>query len=45
MKELKEVTLRPRFGAVEEIRRSEFVQKVTEAGQDVRVVVHLYKEG
>lgn len=36
---------RQRFGSMETIRGSEFVQKVTNAGSDVWVAVLLYKEG
>ena len=42
---MESVARRPRFGAVEEIRGSEFVQKVTNAGPGIHVVVHLYKDG
>jgi len=36
--------MRPRFGECELIRRNEWVQKVTNAGEGVWVVVHLFKE-
>lgn len=42
---MESIALRPRFGTVEDIRGSEFVQKVTNAGPGVHVVVHLYKDG
>ncbi len=45
IQELQKAATAPRFGTVEEIRGSEFVQQVTNAGEDVWVVVHLYKEG
>ena len=34
----------PRYGGVEELRRSEFVAEVTNAGEGVWVVVHLYTD-
>lgn len=37
-------TRRPRFGTLQEIRRSEFVAQVTNAGDDLWVVVLLYKD-
>lgn len=43
--ELQKAARKPRFGTVEEIRASDFVQQVTNAGPDIWVVVHLYKEG
>jgi len=45
IRELQQAQLRPRFGTVEDIRGSEFVAQVTNAGTDVWVVVHLYKDG
>ncbi|KXZ49440.1 hypothetical protein GPECTOR_21g666 [Gonium pectorale] len=45
IQELQAAAARPRFGTVELIRGSEFVQKVTNAGPDVWVVVHLFKDG
>ena len=45
IQELQSAALRPRFGSVEDIRGSEFVQKVTQAGPGIWVVVHLYKDG
>lgn len=35
---------RPRFGSLQEIRRNEFVAQVTNAGEDIWVVVLLYKD-
>ena len=43
--EIQTAAKRPRFGSVEDIRGSEFIQKVTNAGPDIHVVVHLYKDG
>lgn len=45
IRELQEAAARPRFGTVELIRGSEFVEKVTNAGPDVWVVLHLFKDG
>jgi hypothetical protein len=45
IQELRDAASRPRFGSVETIRGSEWSEKVTNAGPDVWVVVHLYKEG
>ncbi|EFJ52372.1 hypothetical protein VOLCADRAFT_79158 [Volvox carteri f. nagariensis] len=45
IKELQAAAARPRFGSVELIRGGEFVEKVTNAGPDVWVVVHLFKDG
>jgi hypothetical protein len=42
--EMQKAASRPRFGTLEGIRGSEFVQKVTEASAEVWVVVLLYKE-
>ena len=44
MKELRKGTALPKFGALEEIRATEFVEKVTNAGQGVWVVCLLYKD-
>jgi hypothetical protein len=41
---LRQAASRPRFGALEGIRGSEFVQKVTQASEEAWVVVLLYKE-
>ncbi|GLC41242.1 hypothetical protein PLESTB_001083600 [Pleodorina starrii] len=45
IKELQAAASRPRFGSVELIRGNEFVEKITNAGADVWVVVHLFKDG
>lgn len=39
------VVSRPQFDEVEEIAGQDFVEKVTKAGPDVVVVIHLYKPG
>lgn len=44
MEELRRGPERPRFGALEQIRGTEFVQKVTNAGEGVWVVCLLYKD-
>jgi Phosducin len=44
IEELKKGTTRPRFGTLETIRASEFVAQVTNAGEDVWVVCHLFKD-
>ncbi|PNG99414.1 Viral IAP-associated factor, partial [Tetrabaena socialis] len=43
--ELQEAAAPPRFSGVDLIRGSEFVQQVTNAGPDVWVVLHLFKDG
>eukprot|EP00798_Chlamydomonas_sp_ICE-L_P015774 gene15774-21897_t len=46
LEELRKVEQRPRFRGVEDIRGSEFVQKVTnDSKEGICVVVHLYKDG
>ena len=45
MQELKAATQKPRFGTMELIRRSEYTQKVTNAGEEVWVVLLLFKDG
>lgn len=37
--------LKALFGEVEEITGQDFVEKVNKAGQDIWVVLHLYKPG
>lgn len=37
--------LKVTFGEVEEITGQDFVEKVNKAGQDIWVVLHLYKPG
>ncbi|GAB4820253.1 hypothetical protein N2152v2_007299 [Parachlorella kessleri] len=44
MEELRKGTELPKFGALEQIRGTEFVEKVTNAGQGVWVVCLLYKD-
>lgn len=44
LEELRQGAARPRFGGLEEIRGSEFVEQVTNAGEGVWVVCHLYKD-
>lgn len=41
---MKEAAARPRFGTLELIKANEWEQKITRAGDDVWVVVHLFKE-
>ncbi|MEW5319488.1 MAG: hypothetical protein WDW38_010636 [Sanguina aurantia] len=45
IKELEQDSRRQRFGSVEDIRGSEFVQKVSQAGEELWVVTLLHKEG
>lgn len=42
--QLKAAQKQARFGTMEHISRGDFVQQVTNAGEDVYVVVHLYKD-
>ncbi|KAK9814459.1 hypothetical protein WJX72_006280 [[Myrmecia] bisecta] len=44
LQELKQAAAIPKYGTLEHITASEFVQQVTNAGEDVWVVVHLYKD-
>lgn len=44
MQELQASVAGPRFGSLEEIRRSDFVQQVTNAGEGIWVVCHLYSD-
>lgn len=44
IEQLKQAQKQARFGTVEQINRSDFVHQVTNAGEDVWVVVHLYKD-
>jgi hypothetical protein len=43
--EMINVSARPIFAEVEEITGQDFVEKVTKAGHNVTVVIHLYKPG
>ena len=42
--ELQQGAARPRYGSLEEMRGSDFVSQVTNAGEGVWVVCHLYKD-
>lgn len=44
IEQLKAAQKQARFGSMEQITRGDFVQQVTNAGEDVYVVVHLYKD-
>lgn len=44
LEELRKGVARQRFGGLEEIRGSEFVAQVTNAGEGIWVVCHLYKD-
>lgn len=44
IEQLKQAQKQARFGTVEQITRADFVHQVTNAGEDVWVVVHLYKD-
>lgn len=44
MEELRKGPARPKFGTLEQIRGTEFVQKVTNAGEGIWVVCLLYKD-
>lgn len=44
IQELQASVSRPRFGSLEEIRRDDFVEQVTNGGQGVWVVCHLYSD-
>jgi hypothetical protein len=44
IEQLKAAQKQARFGTMEHITRGDFVQQVTNAGEDVYVVVHLYKD-
>ena len=44
IRQLKQAQKKAKFGTMEQITRGDFVQQVTNAGEDVYVVVHLYKD-
>ena len=44
IQQLKQAQKKAKFGTMEQITRGGFVQQVTNAGEDVYVVVHLYKD-
>ena len=44
IEQLKQAQKQARFGSIEQITRADFVHQVTNAGEDVWVVVHLYKD-
>lgn len=44
IQQLKQAQKKAKFGSMEQITRGDFVQQVTNAGEDVYVVVHLYKD-
>ncbi|XP_022130436.2 viral IAP-associated factor homolog isoform X1 [Pieris rapae] len=43
--ELKLLAEKPKFGDVREISGQDYVQEVNKAGEDIWVVIHLYKQG
>ncbi|XP_077300252.1 viral IAP-associated factor [Arctopsyche grandis] len=43
--EMKQLASKPRFGSVHEISGQDYVQEVNNAGKDIWVVIHLYKQG
>lgn len=43
--EIKKLSEKPRFGEVREVSGQDYVQEVNKAGQDIWVVIHLYKQG
>lgn len=44
IEQLKAAQKQAKFGTMEHITRGNFVEQVTHAGEDVYVVVHLYKD-
>ena len=45
LKEMREEAKTPLFGTVEQISGSDYVREITNAGEDVWVVLHLFKDG
>jgi len=45
LKEMREEAKAPQFGTVEQISGSDYVREITNAGEDVWVVLHLFKDG
>mmetsp|Transcript_38484 Transcript_38484/g.108771 ORF Transcript_38484/g.108771 Transcript_38484/m.108771 type:complete len:249 (+) Transcript_38484:359-1105(+) len=45
LEELRQGTQAPLFGSVEQIGASDFVREITNAGEDIWVVLHLFKDG
>ncbi|XP_028037475.1 viral IAP-associated factor homolog [Bombyx mandarina] len=43
--EIKKLSEKPRIGEVREVSGQDYVQEVNKAGQDIWVVIHLYKQG
>jgi hypothetical protein len=43
LEELKEAQQKARFGSVKEISKVDYVSEVNKAGEDVWVVLHVYK--
>lgn len=45
MEEMRQEKKVPLFGSVEQIGSSDFVREITNAGEEVWVVLHLFKDG
>lgn len=43
--ELKRLSEKPKFGDVKEVSGQDYVQEVNKAGDNIWVVIHLYKHG
>lgn len=43
--ELKELASKSKYGEVREISAEDYIQEVNNAGEDIWVVLHLYKSG
>lgn len=43
--EMKRMSEKPRFGDVMEVSGQDYVQEVNRAGDDIWVIIHLYKQG
>lgn len=43
--ELKRLSEKPKFGDVKEVSGQDYVQEVNKAGDNIWVVIHLYKQG
>lgn len=45
IQEMKELANKSKYGEVQEISAADYVQEVNNAGEDVWVILHLYKSG
>lgn len=43
--EMRQLASKPQFGTVREISGQDYIQEVNNAGKEIWVVIHLYKQG